>query len=165
MTKKKVATPKKKDSPLRLVRKETRNLPCKVNDEDKRRVSSQLAARYQDMKDLDVRQKSMKAAMTAEAKAIESEVNSLATILNTGIEYRMVEVEVRIGVEGKAIETRIDTGDILAVREARPEEQQLAFPEPETAGVEPETELDTIEEGADAQGSEDTPSEPASEVQ
>ncbi|MFA5458845.1 MAG: hypothetical protein WC261_14575, partial [Synergistaceae bacterium] len=109
MTKKKVATPKKKDSPLRLVRKETRNLPCKVNDEDKRRVSSQLAARYQDMKDLDVRQKSIKASMTAEKKAIESEVNSLATILNTGIEYRMVEVEVRIGVEGKAIETRIDT--------------------------------------------------------
>lgn len=115
------------DTPLRLLRTERRLLPCILTEEERRQYSKQLAARYQDSKDMKESHKSMKSAMSADEQAIDAEVSRVATILNTGIESRTVDVQVRAGLEGKVVETRTDTGEILIVREGRPEELQIPF--------------------------------------
>jgi len=123
-----------KDNP-KLLRSETRNLPCKLTEMQLRDKADELATTVQAIEGEKARQDSVKAELKATMTELESRQSRLAQVVSRREEYRDVRVAVELHENDIVKETREDTGEVLQIRPARDTERQQALPFDKQAGV------------------------------
>ena len=109
--------------PINL-RNETRNLPCKLNDNELRERADELATTVQAVESEESRQDSVKAELKARITELEARQKRLAQVVSRREEYRDVKVRVTLHSGEVVKEIREDTGEIISTRPAKDYEMQ-----------------------------------------
>ncbi len=110
------------------LRRERRELPCKLTNAELRQVGDQLAMTVQEIAREEDRQKSVRDEMKAKLTELQSRQTTLALKVSRREEYRNIEVMVSITDAGELVqEIRLDTNDIIRSRPASAEERQLCL--------------------------------------
>ena len=121
-----------------ILRTETRNLPCKLTNDELRDKADELASTVQAIEGEKSRQDSVKAELKATMAELESRQTRLAQVVSRREEYRDVKVVVELHENDIVREVREDTGEAIQTRPARDTERQqkMEFPIPGSpAGV------------------------------
>lgn len=114
----------KENPSAKLLRTETRNLPCKLTDAELRDKADQLATTVQAIEGEKGRQDSVKAELKATMTELESRQSRLAQVVSRREEYRDVKVIIEWHENDIVQEAREDTGQIIQTRPARDTERQ-----------------------------------------
>ena len=119
---------------MKVIRIQSRSLPCKLTDDELKDKSRELATTVQEIASEETRQKNIKDQLKATMSELESRQTRLAGEVARGEIYREVDVEYRIDTKGETVqEVRLDTKAVIVSRQARDEERQLVLmPEKET---------------------------------
>jgi hypothetical protein len=115
-------------------------LPCKLTEEELLAKGEELSRAIEEANGEKGLQQEAKSAMKSRLEGMENRIQSLAGIVRTRSEERLVEIITRHDDERKMVETvRVDTGEVVATRLMTPEERNLKlFPhEVEAAATEP----------------------------
>lgn len=97
--------------------KENRVLPVALTDDEKRVYGQTLAHEVQAYQALQAEHATDKKAMKDAEEDAEASINALAKKIESGVEDRVVEVEVRANpTEGVIREVRTDTGELADSR-------------------------------------------------
>lgn len=119
-----------------IISKETRSLPCPLTESERAEFGTALAnvlkVLYDARDDEALRRKEVK----TEIEAIEARVRALGRVVASGQEYRDVEVQ-KIADHGPCTVStvRMDTGEVLSVRDMLPNERQLSVLDPPEEAV------------------------------
>lgn len=109
---------------VRVLKKLTVPLPCKLTDEEFRDRASQLAATLEDLNAEESRQEMLKREMKSAVAQLEARRDQLALTVSRCSELRQVEVEDR--AVGELVErTRLDTMEVIHTRALTDDERQL----------------------------------------
>lgn len=114
----------KENPEAKLLRTETRDLPCKLTVEELRDKADELATTVQAIESEKARQDSVKAELKATMTELESRQTRLAQVVSRREEYRDVKVIIELHENDIVKETREDTGDVIQIRPARDRERQ-----------------------------------------
>ena len=107
----------------------TKSLPVKLTDDEKLSYGRQVGKTSQALGEARERKKEYVAQLTAEVEKHRVELERLGTLLANGYEYRDVECIMRIDLDDRMVfVTRMDTGEIIEDRRARPDELQGELP-------------------------------------
>jgi hypothetical protein len=109
-----------------IVEQFTRELPVKLNDEEKRSRGLDLARAEQELQDFNERERKSKLAdLKAREAEIKARIAKLSGIVVTGSEIRNVACRAEADfVNGRAFQFRNDTGERIGDRALREEERQ-----------------------------------------
>ena len=119
-----MAKDKKGIIPIRMV---SRLLPVKLTEEELRASGDELAVTVQEIDAEEDRQKSIKAQLKTRMSELTAKMSKLALRISRKEEFRDVQVAIEMQASGQVTETRPDTGEVLTIREAYEEEQQLSL--------------------------------------
>lgn len=112
----------------KVLRTQTRSLPCKLTDDEVRNAGGELAAVVQDIAAEEERQTDVKAQMKARLTELQSRQTQLAIKVSRREEFREAKVEYEINDGADIVtERRLDTGEVMTIRPARDDEHQLAL--------------------------------------
>lgn len=119
-----------------LLRHVSRLLSVKLTDDELRQSGDELAATVQEIDAEEDRQKNIKDQLKTRLSELTSKQSRLALHISRKEEFREVQVAIEMHVSGQVSETRVDTGEVLTLREAREEEKQLPLSKAEGKGEE-----------------------------
>lgn len=108
----------------KLLRTETRNLACKLTDDQLITKANELANVVQSIEAEKARQESVKAELNATMRELTSRQTRLAQIVSRREEYRDVKVKVEWHENDIVNEIREDTNEMILTRPARDDERQ-----------------------------------------
>ena len=108
--------------PIRTI---SRLLAVKLTDDELRASGDELAATVQEIDAEEDRQKSIKDQLKTRLSELTAKQSRLALRISRKEEFRDVQVAIEMHPSGQVSETRIDTGEVLTLREAYDEEKQL----------------------------------------
>lgn len=114
----------KENSKAKLLRTETRSLPCKLTDVELRDKADELATTVQAIEGEKARQDSVKAELKATMTELESRQTRLAQVVSRREQYRDVKCIIELHENDIIKEIRDDTGETLQIRPARDAERQ-----------------------------------------
>lgn len=105
---------------------ERKILPCALAEYEVTERGRLLSARVKELEDLQEEKKQVNAKLKDQIDSTTKEVKRLATIVKNGVENRVVTVLHRLDEKEKAVESiRMDTGEVIYVRPATPQELQI----------------------------------------
>ena len=117
-----------KERKLRTLATSIRNLPCKLTDEEVQAKGEELAKAFKEIEAEEEHQKSVRASMKAKLDSMNLAASTLSTQITERLECREVEVEFVLDDESQLVKTvRIDTGEVIDVRQATQDELQDNF--------------------------------------
>lgn len=100
-------------------------LQCTLHESEKNQYGLQIAAKHGRIQELDAERKEL----GEQIKELKDECSTLATSVNQGWEYRMVEVDELENFDQKEmVRVRRDTGQIVSSRPMTDEERQPRLP-------------------------------------
>lgn len=112
-----------------LLKSLTRNLPCRLTDDELRQRGDSLAEVVQELHAEDDRQADVKAQMKARLTELEAKQTRYAIVISRREEYRDVECDLFADtVRGTVDIVRRDTGDTIETRPITEDERQRALP-------------------------------------
>ncbi len=118
------------------IRVETRSLPTHLVGDDLMDRADELATTVQAIAAEEERQKNLKDQMKAAMSELTSRQTRLALAVSRREEYRDVEVEITISVDGGNVrEVRRDDGELIVERPPRERERQMFLKWAEDHGV------------------------------
>ena len=103
----------------------SRLLPVKLTEPELMQTGQDLAATVQDIASEEDKQKEVKDQLKVRMSELVSKQTKLALRISRKEEYREVQVKIEMHTSGQVSETRVDTGEVLVLREAYEEEKQL----------------------------------------
>jgi len=112
----------------KILKTETRNLPCKLTELELRDKADELATTVQAIEGEKARQDSVKAELKARLTELESRQTRLAQVVSRREEYRDVKVIVELHENDIVKEIRDDTAEVIQIRPARDTERQGQMP-------------------------------------
>jgi len=108
-----------------FLRKETRNLACKLTDPELRIKGDELATTVQEIATEAGNQKGIKDSLKMRMSELVSRQGRLAYVVSRREEYRDVEVSVDMDdLTGQVTEVRMDSGELIQTRPPRESERQ-----------------------------------------
>jgi len=108
-----------------LLKNISRLLSVKLTDRELRESGDELAATVQEIDAEEDRQKNIKDQLKTRLSELTSKQSRLALRISRREEFREVQVAIEMHISGQVSETRLDTGEVLILREAYEEEKQL----------------------------------------
>jgi len=132
-----MATQRKEEDKI-LLHNVSRLLSVKLTDAELRQSGDELAATVQEIDAEEDRQKNIKDQLKTRLSELTSKQSRLALRISRREEFRDVQVAIEMHVSGQVSETRIDTGEVLILREAYDEEKQLPLGNEEKPEEKPE---------------------------
>ncbi len=111
-----------------LLRTYTKKLPCRLTEEEIRRVGKELAGTVQEIQAEEESQTKIKADLRSRLAKLEERQSALALAINTRTEERDVDVNVLVEPSGVVHEVRADTGEHVQTRLMTDEESQIRLP-------------------------------------
>jgi len=115
----------KKEGTTIPIRNVSRLLPVKLTEVELMQTGQDLAATVQDIASEEDRQKGIKDQLKVRMSELVAKETKLALLISRKEEYREVTVKIEIRESGQVSETRVDTGEVLILREAHEDERQL----------------------------------------
>ena len=115
---------------MKVLKVTTIQLPCHLIEAELIQVGRDLAFTVKAKATEEAEQKSAKEQMKARISELEARQTRLSTVINSGMEYRGVEVELRIVDASHIQEVRLDTGEVMLTRPPLDNERQQCLPEP-----------------------------------
>lgn len=109
------------------LRTTTTQIECKLKPEELLNHGSELANVLQSINAEEDRKKSFNEQVKSVITELESKRNKLSNLIRSRAEFRDIDVDFIMLDDATVKEVRLDTGDTLIVRPARPEESQLAL--------------------------------------
>jgi hypothetical protein len=108
--------------------KMTRDLPCKLTNEEAQKKGRELAVLTKERAAIEQEAKDMAASFRSKLKPVKKTITELSEQLSSGVEERPVPVEIQEGLVNGATEyKRLDTGDVWVER-LEDGDGQLALP-------------------------------------
>ena len=108
-----------------LLKNVSRLLPVNLTDAELRSSGDELAATVQEISSEDDRQKEIKDQLKARMSELVAKQSKLALRISSKKELRDTQIKIEMHINGKVTETRIDTGEVLTLREPYEDEKQL----------------------------------------
>jgi hypothetical protein len=106
-----------------------RQLPVKLTDDEKLQLASEMGKESQQHAEARERKKEVVAQLTAEVEMHRNQVERIGNLIANGYEYRTVNCEQEIDLVMARVKIiRLDTGEVIEDRNARPEELQAEMP-------------------------------------
>ena len=106
----------------------TRQLPCKLSDEEAQIAGSELASLIEAKAAEEERQKEIKTALKGELEKFNNDIRILAAKVSRREVIKSVEVEIHLIPNSMLVkEVRTDTGEIVKERKAADNELQSGF--------------------------------------
>jgi hypothetical protein len=111
-----------------LVKQETRSLACPLSEEDFEARAKNLAMARQRARRIEAEKKTAVARFALELKDVNEEIDGLAEIVKSGVEFRAVTVEWQTDLK-KGIKrlVRLDTNDVIDTKALTIEEKQATL--------------------------------------
>lgn len=114
---------------LRLLPLTSKQLPCKLTNEELRKYGEELANTIDEVSNEEARQESVKKEMKSTLTGLQSKLTILSSKIRRGEEYRDVQVQPEMDFkQGVYREVRTDTGAIITERPLTDDERQEALP-------------------------------------
>ena len=108
-----------------LTRKETKNLPCKLTENEVLAYGRDLASKHAEYARIEAEFTAMKTEFKGKLEEVEARISTLASRIQSGQEYREVEtVETKNWTTMTVTQVRTDTGEVLEKRPMREDEKQ-----------------------------------------
>ncbi len=118
------------------ISEEKKLLPCALTEFEVTERGRLLSGMVKELEEVQEEKKAVNARFKTRIDSTTSEVQRLATIVQTGIENRMVTVHYRLNAKDQTVESiRMDTGEVIYVRPATAHELQIELFETVGEGV------------------------------
>uniref|UniRef100_A0A6M3J2F9 Uncharacterized protein n=1 Tax=viral metagenome TaxID=1070528 RepID=A0A6M3J2F9_9ZZZZ len=105
----------------------SRLLPVILTDDDLRNKGGELASTVQEINGEEDKQKEIKDQLKARMSQLVAKQSTLANTISNKKEYQDVQVKIEMHASGQVSETRVDTGEVIVLREAYEDEKQLSL--------------------------------------
>lgn len=99
-----------------MSRTTTKNLPCRISDEDRIRYGQEMAAAAQTLSEVQDAKKSAASQFKARENECNARLSLLANVVSSGVEFRDVQCTVDTDDQGNEIIIRNDTGELVAMK-------------------------------------------------